>query len=72
MIRGEPGIGKTALLEHAIHSASDLRIARAVGIESEMELDFAALHQLCSPVLDRRGLLSGPQRDVSRDRIRSQ
>ena len=54
VVRGEPGIGKTALLEYAIDSASELRVVRAVGVESEMELAFAALHQLCAPLLDRR------------------
>jgi DNA-binding CsgD family transcriptional regulator len=64
VLRGEPGIGKTALLEYAIESASGFRIARAVGVESEMELAFAALHQLCAPVLDRLERLPGPQRDA--------
>ena len=50
---GEPGVGKTALLDYAMGSASDFRIARAAGIESEMELAFAGLHQLCAPLLDR-------------------
>jgi predicted ATP-dependent serine protease len=53
VIRGEPGVGKTALLEYAIDSAADLRVARAVGVESEMELAYAALHQVCAPMLDR-------------------
>ena len=52
VLRGEAGIGKTALLEHAIASASDFTLLRAVGVESEMELAFAALHQLCAPVHD--------------------
>ena len=50
VLRGEAGIGKTALSKHAIESASDVRMLRAVGVESEMELPFAALHQLCAPV----------------------
>jgi hypothetical protein len=61
VLRGEPGIGKTALLEYAIESASGFRIARAGGVESEMELAFAALHQLCVPALDRLERLPGPQ-----------
>jgi DNA-binding CsgD family transcriptional regulator len=64
VVRGEAGVGKTALLRYAIESASDLRIARAVGVESEMELAFAALHQLCAPMLDRLERLPGPQRDA--------
>ena len=64
VIRGEPGIGKTALLEHAIKSAAGLRISRVAGIESEMELAFAALHQICAPMLDRAEHLPGPQREA--------
>src|SRR3954466_4226473 len=64
VLRGEAGFGKTALLEHAIESASDLTVLRAVGGESEVELAFAALHQLCTPVLDRLDRLPGPQRDA--------
>jgi len=61
VLRGEAGIGKTALLQYVIESASDLTVARAVGVESEMELPFASLHQLCAPMLDRRGRLPDPQ-----------
>jgi DNA-binding CsgD family transcriptional regulator len=64
MLRGEPGIGKTALLEYLIESASDVTIAQAAGVESEMELAFASLHQLCAPMLDRRARLPGPQRQA--------
>jgi DNA-binding CsgD family transcriptional regulator len=64
VLEGEAGVGKTALLDYAIGSASDLRILRAVGVESEMELAFAALHQLCAPVLDRLERLPLPQRDA--------
>jgi DNA-binding CsgD family transcriptional regulator/tetratricopeptide (TPR) repeat protein len=64
LVRGEPGIGKTALLEYATEAASDLRVVRAMGVESEMELAFAALHQLCAPLLDRLDRLPGPQRDA--------
>src|SRR6201987_739608 len=62
VLRGEAGIGKTALLDYAIESAADLRLLRAAGFESEMELAFATLHQLCAPVLDRLDGLPGPQR----------
>src|SRR6266700_3238065 len=63
-IRGEPGIGKTALLGYAAQTAPDFRVARAEGVESEIELPFAALHQLCGPMMDRLGALPGPQRDA--------
>src|SRR3954464_7038788 len=53
VITGEPGVGKTALVNYAVGSASGFHIARAVGVESEGELAFAALHQLCAPLLDR-------------------
>jgi DNA-binding CsgD family transcriptional regulator len=61
---GEPGVGKTALLEHVIETAADFRIARAVGVEGEMELAFAALQQLCSPSLQFMERLPDPQRDA--------
>ena len=64
VLRGEPGIGKTALLEHMVHGAPDFRIARAVGIESEMELGFAGLHQLVIPFLPHLDRLPVPQRDA--------
>jgi hypothetical protein len=53
VLRGEAGIGKSALLSHLVESASDLTVVRAGGVESEMELAFASLHQLCGPMLDR-------------------
>src|SRR5689334_5856762 len=53
VLRGEAGTGKTALLQHTIESASDLIVVEAVGVESDMELAYAALHQLCAPLLDR-------------------
>ena len=64
MVSGEAGVGKTALVESAIGSASGFRVMRAVGVESEMELAFAALQQLCAPLLDRLDRLPGPQRDA--------
>src|SRR2546423_4444271 len=64
VVRGEPGVGKTALLDYAVGSASGIRVARTAGVESEMELAFAALHQLCAPMLDRLDRLPNPQRDA--------
>ena len=49
VLRGEAGIGKTALLRYLVASASDLTVVQAVGVESEMELAYASLHQLCAP-----------------------
>jgi hypothetical protein len=52
VLRGEPGIGKTALLEHLVESASGLTVLRAAGVESDMELVYASLHLLCGPLLE--------------------
>jgi DNA-binding CsgD family transcriptional regulator len=60
--RGEPGVGKTALLDWAVESAAGLRVARVAGVESEMELAFAALQQACAPMLDKLAGLPDPQR----------
>jgi DNA-binding CsgD family transcriptional regulator len=64
ILRGEPGIGKTALLEYLLARASGCRVARAAGVQSEMELAFAGLHQLCAPMLDRLDQLPRPQHDA--------
>jgi DNA-binding CsgD family transcriptional regulator/tetratricopeptide (TPR) repeat protein len=64
VLRGEAGAGKSALLEFVVTRAPDCRIARAAGVESEMELAFAGLHQLCAPMLDHLDGLPGPQRDA--------
>ena len=64
VLGGEPGVGKTALVEYAIESAAGLRVARVTGVESEMELAFAALQQLCAPMLDQLDGLPDPQRDA--------
>ncbi len=64
VLRGEAGAGKTALLAYLLERASGCCLARAAGVESEMELAFAALHQLCAPFLDRLERLPGPQRDA--------
>jgi DNA-binding CsgD family transcriptional regulator/tetratricopeptide (TPR) repeat protein len=61
---GEAGIGKTALLRYVIESAPDMPVVRAVGVESEMELAFAGLHQLCAPLLGRLERLPVPQRQA--------
>jgi DNA-binding CsgD family transcriptional regulator len=61
VVRGEPGVGKSALLGHAIEHATGMRVLRAGGIERESELAFAALHQLLHPVLDRLAGLAEPQ-----------
>ena len=63
-VYGDPGVGKTALLEYAATAAPDFGVARAVGVEGEMELAFAALHQLCSPNLDLIDGLPDPQREA--------
>jgi len=65
VLRGPAGVGKTALLQYLVESASGLNVVRAVGVESEMELSFASLHQLCAPLLlDHLERLPGPQRDA--------
>ena len=62
VVRGEPGIGKTELLRHLITQVPGFGVARVAGVESEMELPFAGLHQLCAPMLGRLGSLAEPQR----------
>ena len=64
VVRGEPGVGKTALLDYLAWRASGCRVARAAGVQSEMGLAFAGLHQLCAPMLDRLDRLPGPQREA--------
>jgi len=64
VVHGEAGVGKTALLEDAVASAAGMRIARVAGIESEMELAYAALQQLCAPMLEGLERLSDPQRQA--------
>ena len=60
VVRGEPGLGKSALLQEAVERAVGFRVLRAVGIESESELAFAALHQLLQPVFDLIDRLPAP------------
>jgi DNA-binding CsgD family transcriptional regulator len=66
VITGEPGVGKTALLEYLAEQAAQCRILHATGVQSEMELAFAAVHQLCAPILDNAYRLPAPQRDALR------
>src|SRR3954463_12366560 len=65
-IRGDPGVGKTALLEYVAERASGCRIARAAGVQSEMELPFSGLHQLCAPMLGELAALPEPQQEALR------
>jgi DNA-binding CsgD family transcriptional regulator len=64
VLRGEAGVGKTAMLDYLAAQASGFRVARAAGVESEMELAFAGLHQLCTPMLDELAGLPRPQREA--------
>jgi DNA-binding CsgD family transcriptional regulator len=66
VVRGEPGMGKTALLDYVADHASGCLVARAAGVQSEMELAFAGVHQLCAPMLEHVDRLPGPQRDALR------
>jgi hypothetical protein len=66
VVSGEPGVGKTALLDYLAERAADCQVARATGVQSEMELAFAALHQLCAPMLGHLDHLPPPQRDALR------
>lgn len=64
VVRGEAGIGKSALLQYLEEAATGFRVLRAAGVESDMDLAFAGLEQLCAPLYDRAGSLPGPQRDA--------
>ena len=68
VMRGDPGVGKTVLLDHLATRASDsgCRVARAAGVQSEMELAFAGLLQLCAPMLDQLSRIPVPQHDALR------
>src|SRR5277367_4255221 len=66
VVHGEPGVGKSALLDYLAGRAVGCRVVRAAGVESEMELVFAGLHQLLAPVLDHAEGLPGPQREALR------
>ncbi|WP_327587989.1 LuxR C-terminal-related transcriptional regulator [Nonomuraea sp. NBC_00507] len=64
LIRGEAGVGKSALLDYLVGRSTEYRVARAAGVESEMEVPFAGLHQLCAPMLDLRDRIPAPQSDA--------
>ncbi|HYB88728.1 MAG TPA: AAA family ATPase [Streptosporangiaceae bacterium] len=66
VVRGDPGVGKTALLEYLAARARGCRVARATGVQSEMELAFAGLHQLCAPMLDHLDAIPVPQHEALR------
>ncbi len=66
VVRGEPGVGKTVLLDYLAGLAPDCLVARGTGVQSEMELAFAGLHQLCAPMLHLADALPVPQRDALR------
>ncbi len=66
VVRGEPGVGKTALLDYLTEQASGCRVARATGVQPEMELAFAGLHQLCVPMLGHAERLPAPRREALR------
>ena len=71
VVHGEPGVGKTALLEYAAKARHEFRIARTLGVEAEMELPFAAAQQLCSPFFGLRERLPQPQQRGARRRVRT-
>ena len=71
VIRGEAGVGKTALLRYAAEQASGFRVAQIAGVESEMELAYAGLHQLCAPMLGQLDVLPEPQRARPQGRVGS-
>ncbi|MFB4262167.1 LuxR C-terminal-related transcriptional regulator [Nonomuraea sp. GTA35] len=64
LIRGEAGVGKSALLDYLVGRSTGCTVLRAAGVESEMELPFAGLHQLCAPMLDRRDRIPAPQSEA--------
>src|ERR1700676_5744449 len=66
VLAGEAGVGKTSLLDYVAGHASGCRVVRATGVQSEMELAFAGLQQLCAPMLDYLDRLPVPQRDALR------
>src|SRR3954462_11059787 len=66
VLRGEAGVGKTALLRYVAERSAGCRVARAAGVRSDMELPFAGLQQLCAPIFDSLNRIPDPQRDALR------
>ena len=66
VVRGEPGVGKTALLDYLTAQSQDCRVVHVAGVQSEMELAYAGLHQLCGPMLDHAVGLPDPQQQALR------
>ena len=64
VVHGEPGVGKSALLDCVVETAGDFRVVRAAGVEGEMELDYASLQQLCAPIQALGEQLPEPQREA--------
>ena len=64
VVSGEPGMGKTVLLDYLASQARECRVTRIVGVQSEMELAYAGLHQLCGRMLDHADAIPAPQRNV--------
>jgi len=60
VLSGDAGVGKTALIQHLVSRAADCQVVQIAGVESEMELAFAGLHQLCAPLLDGLADLPDP------------
>jgi len=69
VMRGEAGIGKTALLRHIARHASGFRVAQVAGVEAELELPFSGIHQLCAPVLDQLDVLPQPPAGRAQRRV---
>ena len=69
VVRGDPGVGKTVLLDYLAERARGCRVARMAGMQSEMELAFAGIHQLCTPMLDHAGSIPAPQQNALRTAI---
>src|SRR2546429_6472735 len=64
VVHGSPGVGKTALLDYAVEAGDGFRVVRTAGVEGDMELDYAALQQLCSTILEYLERLPDPERDA--------